>query len=311
MAIYLGNLELATGGGATGTGLPVNSYESFSVSATGNPTGYNATTGLYTHPNGDYWLKTGNTVASNFSDYPDAAGNPTYSVVGNTTIFTVPYQFQAGIAAPTDDFLYIVDVSGQRVYQYTKAGTATGFSFAANVSGQGPLGTNGSNNLLTITSAGVVTEYTTAGVATGLSFSVTAQIPGTNKVNGIDSDGNFIYVYDEQANSLVVQYTMAGVYTGFQFNLGTSGGDGMAIDPINNILVFDSNIAFVATTGVQVTKTGSTLRYPAFDLVDSTKLWNSYFGDIKQHTRTYQKIVGDSTARTDADSGQPLFIKLK
>ena len=62
MAIYLGSLELATGGGATNTGLPVNTYESFNVSATGNPTGYDATTGLYTHPNGDYWLKTGSTI---------------------------------------------------------------------------------------------------------------------------------------------------------------------------------------------------------------------------------------------------------
>ena len=45
MSIYLGNLELATGGGATGTSLPVNSYVSFLVNSTGNPAGYDATTG--------------------------------------------------------------------------------------------------------------------------------------------------------------------------------------------------------------------------------------------------------------------------
>ena len=72
MSAYLGDLELATGGGATGTGLPVNTYESFYVSGTGNPSGYNATTGLYTHPNGDVWLKTGNTISGDPSIYTAA-----------------------------------------------------------------------------------------------------------------------------------------------------------------------------------------------------------------------------------------------
>ena len=41
MAIYLGDLELATGAAAaTGTGLPVNSYAPFYKSVSGNPTGW-------------------------------------------------------------------------------------------------------------------------------------------------------------------------------------------------------------------------------------------------------------------------------
>jgi hypothetical protein len=73
MAIYLGSLELATGGAAaTGTGLPVNSYAPFYTNGTGSPTGYNATTGLYDHPNGDVWLQTGKTIDDASGNYPDA-----------------------------------------------------------------------------------------------------------------------------------------------------------------------------------------------------------------------------------------------
>ena len=97
MAIYLGNLELATGGGATGTVLPVNTYESFSVSGTGNPSGYNATTGLYTHPNGDYWLKTGNLLSGVQATYPSATVTP--GSVLTQTSQTIPASNQGtGIA---------------------------------------------------------------------------------------------------------------------------------------------------------------------------------------------------------------------
>jgi hypothetical protein len=81
MAIYLGSLELATGAAAaTGTGLPVNSYAPFFTSGSGNPTGYNATTGLYNHPNGDVWLDTGKTIVDSTSAYPSAtSGGLLYS----------------------------------------------------------------------------------------------------------------------------------------------------------------------------------------------------------------------------------------
>lgn len=101
MAIYLGDLELATGAAAaTGTGLPVNSYAPFYKSVSGNPTGYNATTGLYNHPNGDVWLETGKTIVDTSNAYPDATG---VDVVTNdfVTVNTTPTS-----AAGTADFQF-------------------------------------------------------------------------------------------------------------------------------------------------------------------------------------------------------------
>lgn len=72
MAIYLGNLELATGGG-TASGLPVNSYTSFDINTTSNPPGYDANTGIYSNPDGTYWLKTGSSLSGSYlSTFPNA-----------------------------------------------------------------------------------------------------------------------------------------------------------------------------------------------------------------------------------------------
>lgn len=58
--------------------LPINSYTAFDVSATSNPPGYNASTGIYSNPDGTYWLKTGNIVSgSSMSTYSNATtSNP-------------------------------------------------------------------------------------------------------------------------------------------------------------------------------------------------------------------------------------------
>lgn len=100
MAIYLGDLELATGAAAaTGTGFPVNSYAPFFISGTGNPLGYNAN-GLYNHPNGDVWLETGKTIIDTSNAYPDATG---VNVISNdfVTVNTTPTS-----AAGTADFQF-------------------------------------------------------------------------------------------------------------------------------------------------------------------------------------------------------------
>jgi|TARA_R110000803_G_scaffold77004_1_gene141829 hypothetical protein len=120
MAIYLGSLELATGAAAaTGTGFPVNSYAPFFVTGTGTPTtGYNATTGLYNHPNGDVWIETGKTIIDASNAYPDATGQDVitndFVTVNTTSSNSGPntYQFFQG------DSFYIVGVrwSSQQIY---------------------------------------------------------------------------------------------------------------------------------------------------------------------------------------------------
>ena len=53
--------------GSSGSGgSSINSYASFKVTATDNPVGYNATTGLYTNPvDGSVWLETGKPLIDN------------------------------------------------------------------------------------------------------------------------------------------------------------------------------------------------------------------------------------------------------
>ena len=56
--------------------LPINSYESFDINATSNPSGYNASTGVYSHPDGTHWLKTGSVLGgSSTSIYSNATAN--------------------------------------------------------------------------------------------------------------------------------------------------------------------------------------------------------------------------------------------
>ena len=308
MSVYLGNLELATGGGATGTGLPVNTYESFLVNSTGNPTGYNATTGLYTHPNGDYWLKTGSTLEAASATYPDAAGTTSinWAATGNT--FTGPGS-NAGLAAPTDGFLYAATLGGA-IQKWSKAGVLQATLPSLGTINQRSFGTNGSNNLLAA-GGGTVREYTTAGVATGFSFSYTGQM-STNNVYGVDSNGTYIWVLNGISGE-AFRYTQDGVYTGFSITHPSNQED-VAIVREEALFIQDVSRpdGFDPTTGVALSASGAVAgSLFAPDLADTTKFWTNDFGDIKEYNLTFSKIFGDSTARTDPDSGQPLFIKLK
>src|SRR5210317_2115562 len=59
------------GAASSGGGVPINTFTGLYVKATDNPTGYNATTGLYTSPDGTYWLRTGFQLTDTGS-YPNA-----------------------------------------------------------------------------------------------------------------------------------------------------------------------------------------------------------------------------------------------
>ena len=110
------------------TGLPVNTYAALFTSGSGNPTGYNATTGLYNHPNGDVWLETGKTIIDASNAYPNATGQ---DVITNdfVTVNTTPgnsqnnlYQFFQG------DSFYIVGTrqSSQVYFKYNNSDTYLG-----------------------------------------------------------------------------------------------------------------------------------------------------------------------------------------
>jgi len=308
MAIYLGDLELATGGGATGTGLPVNTYESFEVGVTGNPSGYNATTGLYTHPNGDYWLKTGNTItgATVGTTYPDAyqinalptgatytgfsftVGTSPTGIVGfggnfyvversanllkeyNSTGVATGFSFsQANDAGVHYDGTNFVFNGSTNVVQYDAAGVATGFTFASGQAGQWGITSNGSNYF--VAQGNTVRGFDLAGTATGFTFTAPTQ------AEGLSFDGSYFWTSNESAGRVYAS-TATGANTGFSFSTATN-----APDP-----------AGVWSNGTNIYVTDNNLR----------KVFEYAFVGAG-------KTVGDAAAKTDTDSGQPLFIKLK
>ena len=69
MSNYSDFFGVGSSGGGGGS-VPINSYLPFYVSGTSNPTGYDAATGLYTHPDGNFYLQTGFTLGAD--GYPNA-----------------------------------------------------------------------------------------------------------------------------------------------------------------------------------------------------------------------------------------------
>ena len=77
-----------SGGSGVGSGIPINGYFPFIVSSTGDPTGYDSTTGLYTHPDGTFWLKSGFQIADSTNAYPSSA---TTGTTYRTALYTGAY----------------------------------------------------------------------------------------------------------------------------------------------------------------------------------------------------------------------------
>ena len=313
MSIYLGNLELATGGGATGTGLPVNSYAPFKVFATGSPTGYNSSTGLYEHPNGDVWLKTGNTMAVTSTTYPDAtrAGVVSYTFLDSATMSA---STGYGFTRTSNNWVRTQDGSaGTGVYTIDGTtgnwGVATGTTYdvgAANGESMASNGTTVVQNRLTNTYD--IIEYDLTGTATGFSFSTTGQ-GGSVTIWGVAYHDNKYYV--GKANTVYEYNATTGVYTGFSFVTSASSKE-LFFDGTLFYVITGSYLGQITTYSATGTSYGAlSLGINAYDLeIHGENLYALATSNICNRYSINQS-VGDGTARTDTDSGQPLFIKLK
>tara|TARA_R110000782_G_scaffold6381_2_gene21933 strand:+ start:95 stop:1072 length:978 start_codon:yes stop_codon:yes gene_type:complete len=325
MAIYLGSLELATGGGATGTGLPVNTYESFSVSTTGNPTGYNATTGLYTHPNGDYWLKTGNTLAGVNSTYPDA--NVNYQILTQfetSSAFSTTFVTR-GLARTSTNWYALEQTTGA-VREYTVDATT------GNLSGGGGIVFTAYANMQAMTSNGTtllipssgtnLVERTTSGGSTGFSFSVAYQGSSILGLGYYDDGGDGVYiVYTSvasphfQGGRVATYNAVTGVATGFGFQ-GGGTKEGCAFDGNNYYVMGEQAGAPTYQYDLQGVSTGYNVNLGSAGGA-SLQYYNGYFfcmtagAYTMEVTRVAFGGIGDTTARTDTDTTKPLFIKIK
>lgn len=299
-------------GGSGGGG--INSYAPFKVTATDNPVGYNATTGLYTNSvDASVWLKTGNTIVDSASSYPNATGPSNMGTASGFTFSTTSEtSFPTGITFDSvNSFYYVADRIGS-VYQYNTAGVYTGVNWSIGFSNSTGITYYGGNIYICDKSGNRVVEYTTAGVATGFTFSVSTQL---TQPQSVWRDATHYYVGRFQ----VYQYTTAGVYTGlYGFNT-TNVVNGLVSDGTNNLYAIENNSrvdTLYLSTGQP---TGQTFNFSTTNQDDITLNASNNFVTVSDASNNVTewygpdaRLVGDSTARTDASgSGQPLFIKLK
>ncbi len=336
MALYLGNLELATGGGSTGTGLPVNSYKSFSVGgATNNPSGYNITTGLYSHPNGDYWLKTGKTLpSSDASTYPNATLNfvstPTGTVSSGGALDVLQAVGYTPYAA-SQGFGPVAGVRSGASYQgyvyMTSTWTYNGYSSFNNTNppmtsiSQGPGSTqlyvNPSNQG---GSGGVGIMFSTPYNNQALMTSLVGNIPaGTAKGASWDSNSGDYYF----TNTAGTIYRYNSSYTLLSTTVTGISGGAIATNATNIYLGASSGTVVTEfTIGSSITATGKTfdpgsLSGGTITSVDALDIYNGKLVVTDSSTSVAVEftepasVLGNGTAYTDAVTGDPIFIKLK
>jgi hypothetical protein len=323
MAVYLGNLELAVGGGATGTGLPVNTYAPFYASATDNPTGYNSSTGLYEHPNGDVWLKTGKTITDTSNNYPSTTGNTaghTFTYSGSS--FSVS-NFISGIGYSKDDLTKIYYISSNTVYEHDlTTGAATGFSFSTSSQTTSASHVTRTGNNYYVTSYGGdyrVYRYNSAGTYS-TNFYLGATYYNLKGISANPVGSGFYVSAGKQSNARTVIGLWNGSFTAISsevdINSVSNAGqvsyyDGILYVGSANSLVYGYSMTSGAT-GYNLDPTPET---GSSDVRSAIVIGNSiYVGratTIYKYTPTAVRVVGDSTLRTSTDTNQPLFLKIK
>lgn len=304
---------------ATGTGLPVNTHESFYVGGTGNPSGYNATTGLYTHPNGDVWLKTGYTIIDNTNSYA-AAAYSSKSLVGTGVLGPAVSNTYGKTYDYTNNVFYLVSLfSPVIVTRYDFSGTADGWTYNATTNlgltqGRG-LSVDATNGILYI--SGTDGNSLTAGVniatqtATGFSFRFPSYNSMTTEYDPYT--GNFWSVQAQTYadwglfNSSGVK--IAGTYLpGTDWSNITVDADYFYVAfPTSTMRIYDKTTYGLLET-ISFSPTQSKTRSISYN-PNSKKMWIGGNSNFDEYAMSI--TIGDATARTDASTGQPLFVKLK
>ena len=225
------------GGGSGGSGGGgINSYAPFKVEATGNPVGYDSTTGVYTNPVDDsIWVKTGDAVLAQQSVYPNASSvHPTpiqtYNQLNTDKSFGTGFYLlrgstnwtqMVGARRPFDD-LYVLGAgtspyAGSNVFRYEYSATPvyagynweyTGFNINSQTQTGVAVGLAVTSTHIYVGSnvytAQFVYQYTTAGTYTGVSLDIPSNVPGfvnsEGYMRGLEADSTHIYVLWDGTN---------------------------------------------------------------------------------------------------------------
>jgi hypothetical protein len=325
MAIYLGDLELATGAAAkTGTGLPVNSFASFGLNNT--TPGYNSTTQLYVHPNGDSWLRTGYTIVDAANAYPDATGS---TVITNdfANINTTPgnssanlYQFYQGST------FYIVGtrISSQQIYY--KYDNSDGYLGTFNLGARALQAIDvGENNLIVrdMGSPYSMYRYTNAGVYVSQeSYNPSYYNDPCNKnlsttwisantfvgaVSGTPGGPTTVGKWDTSTNTTTSPFPVNG--SGCFWD-STNDRYLLATPYTPDFYLYNGPISNITGTNSTLPNSGNAMGYHNGYFYRMQNSGNNTPVVISKNSGL-GKQVGFANAKTGADSGEPLFVKLK
>jgi hypothetical protein len=228
--------------------LPINSYLSFDITGNNNPDGYNSSTGIYTHPDGTYWLKTGVIlpyVSPNTTNYPKA----TYvAAVGTSSGSTSTNKY-------TDNFVSYVDSgNGDFIAQHygptntciTKYNITTGQGSDINTNNEFPRGNgmNGGVSYDTVNNyAWIFYRYNDENNSTKL------KLASYNYSTGANVSNDAVYAHDGTNISLNVPYGIVQINSTPEFVVWSkqNGTEKMQIYDMSG-----SSPSLVSTTNVSL-----------------------------------------------------------
>ena len=300
-------------GSSGGGGVPINSYLPLIVTATGNPTGYDAATGLYTHPNGEFYLQTGFTLLGAGSTYPDATSD----------VYTNVDNFAPGLANSVgagtlgnNQLVYIdrtspagrtfnLDLTGGTTINFTGAPTPPGNPKGLAYDGTNFYVANGTNNIVYVydSSFNYVTEHALPGLI------------GLTAIAYIDS--NFwVGKRGGVSDHLTIWSDLSAAAPDYTYTMATNDQpqaiayDGNSVYMADNITVR----GYVNDPTTAPTTTGETINVSLITPFCADLFYDGTYmiGSNEQFTSwRYSAGIGDATARTDTDSTQPLFVRIK
>ena len=319
-----------SGGSGVGSGIPINGYFPFIVLSTDIPTGYDSTTGLYTHPDGTFWLRTGNTIIS--SDYPNATGPKSWSDNAGGTTYTARSFDQTTYDLDTNQF-YGID--GQSLYVYDLAGAQVGatanlFTITGGLGQYASISTSPTEIYIWDRTRSIcyVLNKATFALARQATY---ASIAGSTNISGggYDRVNGTVWHYFTATRFVETNTALAPTGTTVAFTTWTSffttinqnptTGDWVGVNTFSGgtvIYYFDSVFALKAVDANtnpsnpfpnSINATGSR---PSTFWINGTIYYRSNNNTGLTVPYLIATTVGDGSSRTDTDSAQPLFVRI-
>lgn len=339
------------GGSSSGDGGGgINSYAPFKVTATDNPVGYNATTGLYTNPvDESVFLKTGNTlvtVGTENTTYPNATFSTAINELTSEAYglnFSPAFGGSRGwVMHPNGTDVYQANWRDNSIYKFNKS-DGTGFTIAVTTATLLPAATNtpalgriypspnGSELVVYIVAdvgsgnAWGVMKVNATSLAITQAYSQTSIVIPPTQGGGGQLTGDPYYWVARTGTSTIIEEWDFGLTipnaTGTTLTItnGPSDIDSVGSDGTNLWVFLDGSSRIWAevdssgvATGKSFTPASDNDTFMFYDTVDSG--FRTLSGAVSPNSMVYQQqtTIGDSTVRTSAmGDGQPLFIKLK